>query len=106
MVAGVVGISNLIRILLARFGKPTLGALLGLLLGAVLGLWPFQQGVQPRAGDVIKGRVLTATTVAEVDPDDYPVEFFRPSSGQVAASLALIWLGFAATQGVSRLGKG
>ena len=106
VVAGVVGISNLIRILLARFGKPTLGALLGLLLGAVLGLWPFQQGVQPRAGDVIKGRVLTATTVAEVDPDDYPVEFFTPSGGQIAAGLALIGLGFAATQGVSRLGKG
>ena len=105
VVAGVVGVSNLIRVLLRRFEKPTLGALLGLLLGAVLGLWPFQQGVPPRPGDVVKGQVLTTATVAEVDPDDYPVEFFTPSAAQVAGSLALIGLGFAATQGVSRLGK-
>ena len=105
VVSGVVGVSNLIRILLARFEKPTLGALLGLLLGAVLGLWPFQVGVAPHVGDVIKGRVLTAETVAEVEVDDYPVEFFSPGAGQVAAGLALIAAGFAVTQGVSRLGK-
>ena len=55
VVLGVVGISNLMRMLLARFEKATLGVLLGLLLGAVLGLWPFQHGVQPQVGDVIKG---------------------------------------------------
>ncbi|MEE9234065.1 MAG: DUF368 domain-containing protein [Candidatus Acidoferrales bacterium] len=47
---GVAGISNLMRHLLARFEKATLGFLLGLLLGAVLGLWPFRQGVPPRPG--------------------------------------------------------
>ncbi len=106
VVTGVVGVSNLIRILLRRFEKATLGALLGLLLGAVLGLWPFQQGVPPRAGEIVKGQVLTTASVAEVDPDDYPVEFFTPSAAQIAGSLALIAAGFAATQGVSRLGKG
>lgn len=104
VVSGVVGVSNLIRWLLARHGKATLGTLLGLLLGAVLGLWPFQRGVAPRPGDVVKGRALTAAEVALVDPDDYPLETFRPSATQILGSLALIGAGFALTQGVSRLG--
>ena len=36
---------------------------LGLLLGAVLGLWPFQAGVAPAPGDVIKGRVMSAEKI-------------------------------------------
>ncbi|MEM8496248.1 MAG: DUF368 domain-containing protein, partial [Planctomycetota bacterium] len=43
VVLGVVGVSNLLKWLLERFEKATLGVLLGLLLGAVVGLWPFQQ---------------------------------------------------------------
>jgi len=103
--AGVVGASNLIRILLARYEKATLGVLLGLLLGAVLGLWPFQQGVAPQPGDIVKGRVMTAETIAELDADDYPLERFDPSGGQIAGSLGLIVLGLAVTQGVSALGR-
>ncbi len=38
---GVVGVSNLVRLLLARYRRATLGFLLGLLLGSVMGLWPF-----------------------------------------------------------------
>ena len=48
VVAGVVGVSNLLRWLLERYRQPTLGVLLGLLLGAVVGLWPFQQAA-PRS---------------------------------------------------------
>lgn len=102
---GVVGVSNLVRIMLSKFEKATLGALLGLLLGAVLGLWPFQQGAAPQAGDVVKGRVLTAETALEVEPDDFPLEFFEPTGGQIAGSLALILAGFAATQGVAHIGR-
>ena len=102
---GVVGVSNLVRILLQRYEKATLGALLGLLLGAVLGLWPFQQGVAPGPGDVVKGRVLTVETAAEVEADDYPLETFDPSGAQIAASLGLILAGFAATQGVAHIGR-
>jgi putative membrane protein len=39
VVAGVVGVSNLLKWLLARYAKATLGVLLGLLVGAVVGLW-------------------------------------------------------------------
>ena len=40
-VIGIVGLSNLLKVLLHRYEKATLGFLLGLLLGSVLGLWPF-----------------------------------------------------------------
>ena len=104
VVIGVVGVSNLIRNLLQRFEKPTLGFLLGLLLGAVLGLWPFQQSVAPQPGDIVKGRVMTSELISEVEEDDYPLEIFSPSGGQVAASLALIGAGFLATMGVAKIG--
>ena len=105
VVVGVVGVSNLLRLCLKRYEKATLGILLGLLLGAVVGLWPFQRGVAPEAGDTIKGQVVTAETVEFVDPEDYPVAYFRPSAGQLAGSIGLIVLGFAVTLGISRLGK-
>ncbi len=104
VVIGVVGVSNLMKLLLERYRKPTLGVLLGLLLGAVLGLWPFQQGVRPEPGDVVKGRAVTAATLTEIDPEDYPLEPFQPSAGQVAGSLGLIVAGFIVTLGVSRIG--
>jgi putative membrane protein len=104
VVIGVVGVSNLMKMLLARYRKPTLGVLLGLLLGAVLGLWPFQEGVRPLPGDVIKGSVMTETTLAELDPEDYPLTRFTPSAGQVAGALGLVLAGFAATVGIAKIG--
>lgn len=103
--AGIVGISNLLRWTLDRFPKPTLGLLLGLLLGAVAGLWPFQEGVPPLAGDVFKGVALSEQSAAEIDPEEWPVEYFRPERRQVAAALGLIGLGFAATLAIDRLGR-
>ena len=103
---GVVGVSNGIRYLLDRFEKVTLGFLLGLLLGAVIGLWPFQQGRSPLPGETIKGRVLTAETVAAVLPEDYPLETFQPSGMQAVEAAALIGVGFAVTQLVAWIGGG
>jgi putative membrane protein len=102
--AGVIGVSNLLRWLLDRYEKATLGALLGLLLGAVVGLWPFQQGRPPEPGDVVKGRVVTAADAVHFDRDDWPVVRFRPSPGQAAASFGLVGLGLAATLLIGRLG--
>ena len=104
VLAGVVGVSNLLKWLLARFEKATLGALLGLLLGAVVGLWPFQEAREPRAGDVVQGRVLTAEQVAALDMDDWPVATFEPTEGEVLTALALILAGLGATLLISRLG--
>jgi putative membrane protein len=43
VVVGIVGVSNLIRWTLHRYEQATLGVLLGLLFGSVLGIYPFQE---------------------------------------------------------------
>jgi putative membrane protein len=106
VVVGIVGVSNLLRWLLRRFEKPTLGALLGLLFGAVIGLWPFYQPVEPKVGDLVAGQVVTVETLREIDLEDYPLLRFDPSAGQAAGALALIALGIASTAVVARLGGG
>ncbi|MDF1556039.1 MAG: DUF368 domain-containing protein [Deferrisomatales bacterium] len=106
VVAGVVGVSNLLRWFLTRWEKATLGVLLGLLLGAVVGLWPFQQTVAPVPGEtVIKGRLVTAETLAQIAPKDYPTTFFRPSPAQVAGASGLVLAGAAITLLVARFGR-
>jgi putative membrane protein len=102
---GVVGVSNLLRWLLHRYEKATLGALLGLLLGAVVGLWPFQEGRAPEPGDLVKGQVVTAENAAGFDVDDWPVLRFEPSGGQLGASLGLILAGLGTTVLIGRLGS-
>lgn len=104
VVAGVVGVSNLLKFVLKRYEKATLGVLLGLLLGSPLGLYPFREGVPPAAGDVMKGQTLTEQTAAEVKPKDWPQRAFTPGAGHIAGSLALIAVGIGATLGVARLG--
>jgi putative membrane protein len=103
---GVVGVSNLLRWLLDRFEKPTLGILLGLLLGSVVGLYPFQRPVAPEPGFVHRGQVLDAQEVAELKEKYWPVERFAPGGTQTAASLALILAGLGATLLVDRIGGG
>ncbi len=55
-VLGIVALSNLLKLLLHKFEKATLGFLLGMLLGSVLGLWPFGRAptekILERASDV------------------------------------------------------
>jgi putative membrane protein len=106
VVLGVVGVSNAIRHLLERYEKATLGFLLGLLFGAVIGLWPFQQGRPPLPGEIIKGRVMTTESIAAIRPEDYPLETFEPAGGQIAGALALIAVGIAVTQLVAWAGGG
>lgn len=105
VVIGVLVVSNALKVLLEKFEKPTLGALLGFLVGAVVGLWPFQRGVKPAVGDLYKGQPLTAEKLAELDPSKYPTEYFEPSFGDIGGAVGLIVLGFALTALVARLGK-
>jgi putative membrane protein len=104
VVVGIVGVSNLLRWLLDRFEKATLGALLGLLFGAVVGLWPFQAPVAPQPGDVIEGTTVTEANLSEIEIGDWRLERFDPSPGQAAGSLALVLAGIATTALVARLG--
>ena len=48
-VLGIVILSNVLKILLHRFHRATVGVLLGVLLGSVIGLWPFTQSVGAKA---------------------------------------------------------
>lgn len=105
VVIGIAGVSNLLKWLLARFERATLGVLLGLLLGAVVGLWPFQRGVAPVEGDVVKGRVLSAEEASAVAPEDWRVETFSPDAMQIGGAIGLALLGFGVTMGVAHLGR-
>lgn len=101
---GIVGVSNAVRWLLDRFEKPTLGVLLGLLLGSVVGLYPFQQPTQPDPGFIHRGQVLDASAVAELEEKHWPLQRFDPTPGQAAGSLGLILLGLGATWLIDRIG--
>ncbi|MCF7991370.1 MAG: DUF368 domain-containing protein [Thiohalocapsa sp.] len=103
VVIGIVAISNLLKFLLQRYEKATLGVLLGLLIGAVVGLWPFQQGVAPEIGSLHKGQEVTALTLPEIDKEDYPTRVFTPTPVQVGGALGLILAGFVLTSLLARL---
>jgi putative membrane protein len=105
VLVGVVGVSNLLKWLLERFEKATLGALLGLLLGAVIGLWPFQQPVEPEIGSIVKGRIVTEANLSEIKPKDWPLARFEPTSSQIAISLGLVLAGLGTTLLVARIGR-
>lgn len=107
VLVGLVLVSNLLRSLIRRFERATLGVLLGLLLGAPAGLYPFKQGVPPVAGDVIRGEILTEEAAAALleKPKAWPERRFTPDAGQVAGAVGLIVLGFGITVGIGRFGR-
>ncbi|MDD9852605.1 MAG: DUF368 domain-containing protein [Deltaproteobacteria bacterium] len=78
---GVAAAGNGIRAALRRAPSPTLGALFGLLLGAVAGLWPFLHSAEGA------------------------LQYFAPSALQLAGALALALLGFAATSVLGHFGS-
>jgi len=79
---GVAGVSNLVRWALARHEKATLGVLLGLLFGSVLGIWPFQE------------------TVARGEARVY----YAPDVLSIAAAVGLVAAGLGITLLIDRLG--
>jgi putative membrane protein len=104
VVIGIVGVSNLLSWLLDRYEKATLGILLGLLLGSVVGLYPFQKPVPPDAGFVYHGHALTDAEAAELEEKNWPLQRFGPDSGEVGTALALILAGLGATLLIDRIG--
>ena len=105
VVTGVLLVSNALRFALARFEKTTLGVLLGFLVGAVVGLWPFQEGVPPSLGSQFKGQLVTPEVLDALEPSKYPTQTFEPSIAQVGFSLACIAVGFLVTALVARIGR-
>jgi len=101
VVVGVVAVSNALKWLLARYARPTLGVLLGLLVGAVFGLWPFQEPVKPVVGQVVKGQVMTEEKISELDKDDWPTQKFTPAVGHVAGAMGIVLVGFSVTLAIA-----
>jgi hypothetical protein len=75
----------------------------GVLIGAVIGLWPFQRSVSPTVGQTLRGEVMTAEVVAAMPRDDWPVQFFTPSGAQVGMAIGLAVLGFGLAIVIERL---
>ena len=63
-------------------------------------------GTEHIVGDLIAGEAVTEVNRAEIDVEDWRVEFFDPSAGQAAAALALIGAGLGATLPIGRFGGG
>jgi putative membrane protein len=105
VVLGIVGVSNALRFLLERYEKATLGVLLGLLLGAVVGLYPFQEAVPPEPGFEHHGVVVPTAELADVPPEDWPLARFDPSAGDVGRGAGALVVGLLITVAVSRLGR-
>ncbi|MBQ4335187.1 MAG: DUF368 domain-containing protein, partial [Myxococcaceae bacterium] len=101
---GIVAVSNLLKLLFARFERPTLGVLLGFLVGAVFGLWPFQEGVRPAPGFWFKGQKLFTPEEIDAIRESWPTEYFTPSVAQVALAIAIAIAGFALTVLIGRFG--
>ena len=105
VVLGVVLVSNAIRWLLHRYREATLGVLLGFLLGAVAGLWPFRHSVEPEVGSMIRGEKIETVEQAQAVPlKRWPTARFSPTGGQVLGACGLIALGFGVSWLVGRIG--
>ena len=103
---GIALVSNAVRWLLRHHREVTLGALLGLLLGAVAGLWPFREPVVPAVGSVIRGELIETTAQAEQVPLKHrPTRAFTPSPALVAGGVGLVLVGFAASLSIARIGR-
>jgi len=109
VLVGVAVVANALRWVLHHHERVTLGVLLGLIIAAPAGLYPFRDGVPPQIGDTIKGETVTPETVEEWRaPDnakDWAQRAFTPNAGQIVGSLGLIAVGFGATLGIARLGR-
>lgn len=109
VIVGIAVVANVLRFVLHRYEKAALGVLLGLLLAAPLGLYPFKQAEPPEIGDVIDGEPVTSDNLEGMrDPSnakDWREKTFTPGVTHLAGSLGLVGLGFGITMGVSRLGR-
>lgn len=103
---GVVIVSNAMRWLLVHVRQATLGALMGLLLGAIFGLWPFREAYEPPVGSSVRGTVISTVEQAQEVPLKYrPTQSFSPSGGVIVGSFGCIMVGFAVCWGIGRIGS-
>ena len=103
---GIAVTAVIMRTLLHKHESATTGVLLGLLLGAVLGLWPFRVGVPPEVGDVIRGQTLiTVEHRDEVKPKYWRTAAFTPNPQEIVMATMAAAIGFGTALGVGRLDR-
>ncbi|MGV6815188.1 MAG: DUF368 domain-containing protein [Phycisphaerales bacterium] len=106
---GVAIVSNILKWVLHRYERVTIGVLLGLIVAAPAGLYPFRDGVLPQIGDEIKGELVTQENLADMqapeNAKDWKQQAFKPTGSQIIGSQLLIVLGFSMTLGIARLGR-
>lgn len=106
---GVAIVSNLLRWVLHHYERLTLGVLLGLIMAAPAGLYPFREGVMPQVGDTIKGELVTEENLVEMqaadNAKDWVQKSFEPTTMQIVGAQLLIIGGFVVTVGIARLGR-
>lgn len=106
VVVGIAAVANVLRFVLHRYERATLGVLLGLLVAAPAGLYPFREGIRPQVGDVIKGVAIATPEQAEaVKPKDWPQRTFTPTGMHLGGALGLVVLGLGTTLAIDRLGR-
>ena len=102
-VVGIVVVSNVMQWFLEHARITTLGVLMGFLLGAVLGLWPFHAPVEEAL--LLTDHGLSSEQVEDLKPRDWPVAGFTPTTGQSIAAIGLVAVGFLISLGISMLGR-
>ena len=130
---GIAALSNVLKYLLTRFAGPSHAALLGLVLGSVLGLWPFEEPRHPELADRASRKAIEALAAGEevdldavgwspADRDAYAARFgggspgdlkaraleadrFDPTGLQIALALSILLAGYGATRAFARLGR-
>ena len=59
---------------------------------------------QAEIGSVVKGRTVTAESIAEIDAKDWPLARFEPTTKQIGGSLGLVVAGLLVTLTIARYG--
>ena len=105
VLVGVLVVSNLIKVVLHKYEQATLGILMGFLVGAVFGLWPFQRGMPPKVGELFKGEIVSAESLSTIAPEKFPTAFYSPTITDVAMATGLVFVGFVLTTLIARWGN-
>lgn len=102
---GLFGVASVMKWALARYPHVTYGVLLGILAGAMVGLYPFAKYRQPVLGDVVAGQTVTEANLSKMmqEKEKWPLDFFAPTGAQVGGAIGLLLLGIAAGWAIAKL---
>lgn len=101
---GIFLLSRVFHRLLHADRKATIGTLIGLLVGALVELWPFQRIVEPHVGDVVGGRILTQELLNQLPSWRFPSEFYMPDAREIIGAVLFFAFGAAITALGARFG--